>query len=145
MSPICGLINTPNLNFCLSSSKLKFSRSKRCLKQCYTRLIHEHTQQDSNYLCTDQLCTQRFKLWHTITRDSHARNTCYLCKFKLNKKYLNALTWRMIPYSQKEVNQFKIRNPMQRSHSKRRTQCIFSPIGLPLFSNRLSIRFTQDQ
>ncbi|KAG5572238.1 hypothetical protein H5410_062004 [Solanum commersonii] len=34
MSPICGLINTPNLN-------------------CYTRLNHECTQQDSIYLCKD--------------------------------------------------------------------------------------------
>ncbi|KAG5631845.1 hypothetical protein H5410_003562 [Solanum commersonii] len=50
----------------------------------------------------------------------------------------------MIPYSHKEVNQFKIKNLMQRTHSKRGTQCIFSPIGLPLFSNRLSIWFTQD-
>ncbi|KAG5610342.1 hypothetical protein H5410_021623 [Solanum commersonii] len=32
MSPICGLINTPNLNFCLSSSKLKFSRSERVFR-----------------------------------------------------------------------------------------------------------------
>ncbi|KAG5631702.1 hypothetical protein H5410_003419 [Solanum commersonii] len=92
MSPICGLINTHNLIFCLSSNKLKFSRSTRCLKLCYTRLNLECTQPDSTYLFKDQLCTQRFKLWHTITKDSRARNTCYLCKFKLNKKYLNALT-----------------------------------------------------
>ncbi|KAG5631844.1 hypothetical protein H5410_003561 [Solanum commersonii] len=59
---------------------------------CYTRLNHECTQQDSIHLCKDQLCTQRFQLRYTITKDSHARNTCYLCKFKLNKKYLNALT-----------------------------------------------------
>ncbi|KAG5610395.1 hypothetical protein H5410_021676, partial [Solanum commersonii] len=39
MSPICGLINTPNLNFCLSSSKLKFRHSKRVSQ-------------------IDQLCTQ---------------------------------------------------------------------------------------
>ncbi|KAG5595949.1 hypothetical protein H5410_037181 [Solanum commersonii] len=45
----------------------------------------------------------------------------------------------------RKVNQFKIRNQMQRSHSKRETQCILSPIGLPLFSNRLLIRLTQDQ
>ncbi|KAG5576930.1 hypothetical protein H5410_057064 [Solanum commersonii] len=51
----------------------------------------------------------------------------------------------MIPYSYTEVNQFKIRNQMQHSHSKRGTQCMFLPIGLPLFSNRLSIRLTQDQ
>ncbi|KAG5595816.1 hypothetical protein H5410_037048, partial [Solanum commersonii] len=31
------------------------------------------------------------------------------------------------------------------SLKKRETQCMFSPIGLPLFSNRLSIRLTQDQ
>ncbi|KAG5590129.1 hypothetical protein H5410_040643 [Solanum commersonii] len=34
---------------------------------------------------------------------------------------------------------------MQRLHSKRGTQCMFSPIGLPLFSNQLLTRFTQDQ
>ncbi|KAG5614511.1 hypothetical protein H5410_014335 [Solanum commersonii] len=51
----------------------------------------------------------------------------------------------MIPYSHTEVNQFKIRNQMQRSHSKRGTQCMLSPICLPLFSNRLLIRLTQDK
>ncbi|KAG5629728.1 hypothetical protein H5410_001445, partial [Solanum commersonii] len=51
----------------------------------------------------------------------------------------------MIPYSHTEVNQFKIKNQMQHSHLKRGTQCLFSPIGLPLFSNRLLIRLTQDQ
>ncbi|KAG5599091.1 hypothetical protein H5410_030461 [Solanum commersonii] len=30
----------------------------------------------------------------------------------------------MIPYSHKEINQLKIRNQMQRSHSKKGTQCI---------------------
>ncbi|KAG5571448.1 hypothetical protein H5410_061214 [Solanum commersonii] len=51
----------------------------------------------------------------------------------------------MIPYSHTKINQFKIRNQMQRSHSKRGTQCMFSPIGLPLFSNRFSIWLTQDK
>ncbi|KAG5605664.1 hypothetical protein H5410_027156 [Solanum commersonii] len=46
----------------------------------------------------------------------------------------------MIQYSHTELNQFNIRNPMQCSRSKRGTQCMFSPIGFPLFSNRLSIR-----
>ncbi|KAG5605722.1 hypothetical protein H5410_027214 [Solanum commersonii] len=49
----------------------------------------------------------------------------------------------MIPYSRTKVNRVKIRNQMQRSHSKRGTQCMFLSIGLPLFSNRLSIRLTQ--
>ncbi|KAG5619516.1 hypothetical protein H5410_004734 [Solanum commersonii] len=34
----------------------------------------------------------------------------------------------MIPCPHIEVNQFKIQNQMQRSHSKRGTQCMFSPI-----------------
>ncbi|KAG5581489.1 hypothetical protein H5410_052116, partial [Solanum commersonii] len=47
--------------------------------------------------------------------------------------------------STKNISQLKIKNQIQRSHSKRGTQCMLSPIGLPLFSNRLSIRLTQDQ
>ncbi|KAG5610550.1 hypothetical protein H5410_021831 [Solanum commersonii] len=35
---------------------------KRYLEQCYTKLNHEGTQQESIYLCKDQMCTQRFKL-----------------------------------------------------------------------------------
>ncbi|KAG5612217.1 hypothetical protein H5410_023498 [Solanum commersonii] len=81
--PFCSFLCLTNLSSAIQ---------KRCLKQCYTRLNHECTQQDLIYLCKDQLCTQGFKLWHTITKDFHARNTCYLCKFKLNKKYLNART-----------------------------------------------------
>ncbi|KAG5615168.1 hypothetical protein H5410_014992 [Solanum commersonii] len=51
----------------------------------------------------------------------------------------------MIPYSHTKLNQFKIRNQMQRSHLKRGTQCIFSPIGMLLFSNQSSVRLTQGQ
>ncbi|KAG5585668.1 hypothetical protein H5410_046102, partial [Solanum commersonii] len=46
------------------------------------------------------------------------------------QQYSNALTQRMIPYLHTVVNQFKIRNQMQRSHSKKGSQCLFSPIGL---------------
>ena len=66
------------------------------------------------------------------------------CAIKLNRKYLSAITSRMIPYSHTEVNQFKIRNQMQRSHSKRGTQCMSSPIGLPVFSNQHDIKLNQD-
>ncbi|KAG5570980.1 hypothetical protein H5410_060746 [Solanum commersonii] len=34
---------------------------------------------------------------------------------------------------------------MQRSHSQRRTQCITSPICLPVFSNQHLFQLTQDQ
>ncbi|KAG5631010.1 hypothetical protein H5410_002727, partial [Solanum commersonii] len=35
-------------------------------------------------------------------------------------------------------------NQIQHSHSKRVTQCMFSPIGLSLFFNQSSVRLTQD-
>ncbi|KAG5576518.1 hypothetical protein H5410_056652, partial [Solanum commersonii] len=48
MSPICGLINTSNLNFLLSSSKLKFSRSNRDVSNSATQdsimNVHNKTQ-----------------------------------------------------------------------------------------------------
>ena len=36
-------------------------------------------------------------------------------------------------------------NQMQHSHSQSGTQCMFSPIGLPLFSNWSSVWITQDK
>ncbi|KAG5606200.1 hypothetical protein H5410_027692 [Solanum commersonii] len=36
-------------------------------------------------------------------------------------------------------------NQMQCSHSQRRTQCMLSPTGLPIFSNRQLFQLTQDQ
>ncbi|KAG5571256.1 hypothetical protein H5410_061022 [Solanum commersonii] len=50
------------------------------------------------------------------------RNTCFKCKFKLNKKS-NAML----------------------ALSKRRTLCMLSPIGLPVFSDRHLFQLTQDQ
>ncbi|KAG5631833.1 hypothetical protein H5410_003550, partial [Solanum commersonii] len=53
-----------------------------------------------------------------ITKDSHARNTCYLCN-----------------QAQQEISKCpNIKNDF-----------IFTHKGLPLFSNRLSIQITQDQ
>ncbi|KAG5615517.1 hypothetical protein H5410_015341, partial [Solanum commersonii] len=34
-----------------------------------------------NLLMQGSIVHSRFKLWYTITKDSHARNTCYLCKY----------------------------------------------------------------
>ncbi|KAG5606308.1 hypothetical protein H5410_027800, partial [Solanum commersonii] len=67
-------------------------------------------------------CVLKDSSCDTITKDSHARNTSYLCKFKINKK-----------------------NQMQHSHSKGGTQYMFSPIGFPFFSNRSPVRLTQDK
>ena len=37
MSPICGLINTPNLNFCLSSSKTQVQQFKKDVSNSATQ------------------------------------------------------------------------------------------------------------
>ncbi|KAG5610579.1 hypothetical protein H5410_021860 [Solanum commersonii] len=42
-------------------------------------------------------------------------------------------------------NHLKFRNQMQYSLSQRKTQCILSPIGLPVFSNQQLFQLTQDQ
>ncbi|KAG5594879.1 hypothetical protein H5410_036111 [Solanum commersonii] len=51
-----------------------------------------------------------------------------LVQVQAQQKYLNALAQRMIPYSHTYMSQFKIRNQIQRSHSKRGTQCILLKI-----------------
>ena len=135
MSPICGLINTPNLNFCLSSSKTQVQQFKKDV---------------SNSATQDSIMNA-----HNKTQLTHARINCALkdssCDSPLSKtlkftilasnasssstKVLKCPHTNMIPHSHTEVNKFKIKIKMQRSHSKRGTQCMFSPIGLPLFSN----------
>ena len=48
MSPICGLINTPNLNFCLSSSKTQVQQFKKDVSNSATQdsimNVHNKTQ-----------------------------------------------------------------------------------------------------
>ncbi|KAG5632373.1 hypothetical protein H5410_004090 [Solanum commersonii] len=51
-----------------------------------------------------------------------------LMQVQAQPQYQNALTQIMIPYSHTQVNQFKIRNQMQHSHSERGTQCILLKI-----------------
>ncbi|KAG5616315.1 hypothetical protein H5410_016139 [Solanum commersonii] len=43
-----------------------------------------------------------------------------LVQVQAQQKYLNALAQRMIPYSHTYMSQFKIKNQIQRSHSKKR-------------------------
>ncbi|KAG5629703.1 hypothetical protein H5410_001420, partial [Solanum commersonii] len=62
----------------------------------------------------------------------HQRFSClqYLLleQVQAQQKYLNALAQKMIPHSHTYMNQFKIRNQIQRPHSKRGTQCILLKI-----------------
>ena len=145
MSPICGLINTPNLNFCLSSSKLKFSSSNRVpqiVLQKTKSLMHTTRL---NLLMQGSIVYSKIQVvTHHYQRFSSSQYFL-LMQVQAQQNYLNALTQTMIPYLHIEVKQFKIRNQILRSHSKRGTQCMFSPIYLPLFSNWLSIQLSQGQ
>ena len=138
MSPICGLINTPNLNFFLSTSKLKSSRSRRVSQ---TTLHKTRSWMHTTRL---NLLMQRFKLWLTNIKEYHAHNTCFKCKFKLNYSVQmpSQKEWFLIHTM---VHSLKLRNQMQHSLSQGRAQCMLSPIGLPLFSSKHSFQLTQDQ
>ena len=65
-------------------------------------------------------------------------------QFQARQKYLNALTQRMIPFSQAKINEFKIKNHEGTSNSQRGLECMILPIGLPRFSDEHTIRIIQD-
>ncbi|KAG5632748.1 hypothetical protein H5410_004465, partial [Solanum commersonii] len=87
---------------------------------------------------------------HNKTQFTYARINCVLKDSSCDTPLPNILMLAILATcasssSIKKVNQFKIRNQMQHSHSKRGTQYMFSPIGLPLFFVRSSVQLTQDQ
>ena len=51
MSPICGLINTPNLNFCLSSSKTQVQQFKKDVSNSATQdsIMNAHNKTQFTY------------------------------------------------------------------------------------------------
>ncbi|KAG5585590.1 hypothetical protein H5410_046024 [Solanum commersonii] len=67
-----------------------------------------------------------------IMTHHHQRFSCsqylLLVQVQAQQKYLNALAQIMIPYSHTNMSQFKIKNQIQHSHSKRGTQCILLKI-----------------
>ena len=54
------------------------------------------------------------------------------------QRYSNALTTKMIPYSHKIAQKFKV------SESYKTLTCMIPPISLPLFSNQHFIQLTKD-
>ncbi|KAG5585775.1 hypothetical protein H5410_046209 [Solanum commersonii] len=115
MSPICGLINTPNLNFCLSSSKTQVQQFKKEVSNSATQVSIMNV--------------------HNKTQFTHAKIKC-VPKDSSCDTPLPKILKLVIVSSNESLSSTKIRNQMQRSHSKRRTQCMLSPIALPIFSNQ---------
>ena len=145
MSIICGLINTPNLNFWLSSSKLKSSRSKRVSRTVL------HKTQSWMHTTRLNLLMQRSNVHSKIQVVTHQYQRIswsqYLLQMQVQAqpKCSNALTQGKIPYWHTMVCNLKFQNQMQRSLSWRRAQCMLSHIGLPVFSNQHLFQLTQDQ
>lgn len=68
-----------------------------------------------------------------------------LMQVQARQKYLHSLIQIMISYSQTSINQLNITKQISRSHLQRETQCMFSPISLPLFSHRSYVWLTEDK
>ena len=127
MSPNPGLINTPNLNFCLSSSKTQVQQFKKDVSNSATK--------DSNM--NAQVVTHHYKKFS---------NSQYLLQMQVQaqQRYSNALTTKMIPYSHTMVQHFKALKSYTTLTLTKMNTCMTSPIGLPLFSNQHSLQLTQD-
>ena len=103
MSPICGLINTPNLNFCLSSSKTQVQQFKRDVSNSATQdsIMNAHnktqlTHARINCVLKDSSCD---------TPLPKIPNSQYLVQMQVQAQQnpLNALTQMMIPSSHAKV------------------------------------------
>ncbi|KAG5615039.1 hypothetical protein H5410_014863 [Solanum commersonii] len=80
---------------------------------------------------------------HNKTQFTYARINCVLKDSSCDTPIPKILRLAILATCARSRSTKRIR---VNAHTKKRgTQCMFSPIGLPLFSNRLSIRLTQDQ
>ena len=105
MSPNYGLINTPNLNFCLSSSKTRVRQFKQDILNNATQdsMMNAHTR--LNLLMRRSNVHSKFQVvTHHYQRIS---SSWYLLQMQVQtqQRYSNALTQRMIPYSHTMVQQ----------------------------------------
>ena len=118
MSPIGGLINTPNLNLCLSSSKTQVQSFKRDI-QFYTRLNNECTLKTQlthasiNCVLKDSSCdTPLPKILKLAILDSNASSSS-------TKAFECPHTNDDSIFTCKGIINLKFRNQIQRSHSQR--------------------------
>ncbi|KAG5620396.1 hypothetical protein H5410_005614 [Solanum commersonii] len=82
----------------------------------------------------DSPLPKNFKLTILASNASSSSINVFKCPHKKNDSIFTQ--W---------FNHLKFRNQDQHSHSQRYTQCMISPIGLPVFSNQHLFQLTQDQ
>ena len=146
MSPICGFINTPNLNFCLSSRKTQVQQFKKDVSNSATQdsIINVHNKaqltharincalKDSNF---DAPLSKILKFTILASNANSSSTKAFECPHTNDDSIFTRIC----------IINLKFRNQIQRSHSQRWTQCMLSPIGLPVFSNQHLLQLTQDQ
>ncbi|KAG5585854.1 hypothetical protein H5410_046288, partial [Solanum commersonii] len=125
MSPICGLINTPNLNFCLSLSKTQVQQLKKDV---------------SNSSTQDSIMTI-----HNKTQFTQARINCVPKDSSCDTPLPKILKLAILASKYKLKHNKVLESNATLTFSKRRTLCMSSPIGLPVFSNRHFFQLTQDK
>ena len=78
-----------------------------------------------------QIMTHNFQVYSNLQ---------YLLQVQVQaqQRYSNALTTKMIPYSHKIAQKFKVSEP------HKTLTCMIPPISLPLFSNQHFIQLTKD-
>ncbi|KAG5599816.1 hypothetical protein H5410_031186, partial [Solanum commersonii] len=99
MSPNCGLINTPNLNFCLSSSKTQVRQFKNDVSNSTTQdsIMNVHT--GFNLLMQGSIVYSKTQVvTHHYQRFSSSQHLLQM-QVQAQLRYSNALTQRMISYS----------------------------------------------
>ena len=145
MSPICGLINTPNLNFCLSSSKTQVQQFKKHVSNSATQdsimNVHNKTQLTHariNYGLKDSSCYSPLSktLKFTILASNASSSSTNVLKFPHTKDdsiFTTMVQQFITPESQSTLTLTKVNT------------CMTPPIGLPLFSNQHLFQLTQDQ
>ena len=86
MSSNLGFINTPNLNFCLSSSKTQVQQFKKDVSNGATKdsIMNAHNKNQLTYASIN-CAIKDSSCYFTFTKGPQAHNTHFKCKFKLNK------------------------------------------------------------
>ena len=136
MSQNRGLINTPNLNFCLSSSKTQVQQFKKDISNTATQdsIMNAHkktqlTHARINCALKDSSCDsplpKNLKLTILASNESSSSTKLLKCAHTKNDSIFTTMVQQFItPESQSTLTLTKVNT------------CMTPPIGLPLFSNQ---------
>ncbi|KAG5631639.1 hypothetical protein H5410_003356 [Solanum commersonii] len=88
MSPNCGFINTPNLNYCLSSSKTQVRQFKKDVSNSATHDSIMNANIRLNLLICDTLLSKNLKLTILASNASSSSTKVFKCPHTKNDSIL---------------------------------------------------------